>query len=64
MQEEDKQGKETVEAKGKLESYAYQLKRQVNDKDQLGKNISEEDKQTGRMELGIFTYHQIYFIIY
>lgn len=43
--EEDKQVKETVEAKGKLESYAYQLKRQVNDKDQLGKNISEEDKE-------------------
>ena len=43
--EEDKRVKETVEAKGKLESYAYQLKRQINDKDQLGKNISEEDKE-------------------
>ena len=43
--EEDKQVKETVEAKGKLESYAYQLKRQVTDKEQLGKNISDEDKE-------------------
>ena len=42
--EEDKQVKETVEAKGKLESYAYQLKLQVTDKEQLGKNISDEDK--------------------
>ena len=37
--------KETTEAKNSLESYAYSLKRQVDDKEQLGGKISDEDKE-------------------
>merc|ERR1712062_364661 len=44
--EEDKLVKETTEAKNGLESYAYTLKRQIDDKEQLGGKISDEDKGT------------------
>merc|ERR1711997_243132 len=43
--EEDKLLKEKTEAKNGLESYAYSLKRQIEDKEQLGAKISEEDKE-------------------
>jgi len=43
--DEDKLVKETTEAKNGLESYAYSLKRQVDDKEQLGGKISDEDKE-------------------
>merc|ERR1712096_269976 len=43
--EEDKLVKERTEAKNSLESYAYSLKRQIDDKEQLGGKINEEDKE-------------------
>ena len=43
--EEDKLLKERIEAKNTLESYAYSLKRQIDDKEQLGGKINEEDKE-------------------
>jgi len=43
--EEDKLVKEKTEARHGLESYAYSLKTQLNDKEQLGGKISEEDKE-------------------
>merc|ERR1711981_168440 len=45
FQEEDNLVKDKVEAKNGLESYAYSLKRQIEDKEQLGGKISEEDKE-------------------
>ena len=42
--DEDKKLKERVEAKNELESYAYSLKTQINDKEKLGGKLSEEDK--------------------
>jgi len=42
--EQDKQVKETVDAKNDLEQYSYTLKRQLEDKEQLGGKLSEEDK--------------------
>lgn len=42
--DDDKKLKERVEAKNELESYAYSLKAQVNDKDKLGAKLSEEEK--------------------
>ena len=45
FEEEDKLIKDRVEAKNQLESYAYSLKRQVEDKDQLGGKITDEDKE-------------------
>merc|ERR1719471_2309633 len=45
FEEEDNRLKETVEAKGQLEQYAYSLKQQVNDKEKLGKSIKDEDKE-------------------
>merc|ERR1719438_729912 len=42
---EDKKLKERVEARNELESYAYSLKNQVNDKDKLGAKITDEDKE-------------------
>ena len=45
FEEEDKRLKETVEAKGQLEQYAYSMKQQVNDKEKLGKSIKDEDKE-------------------
>jgi len=43
--EEDALVKKTTEAKNGLESYAYSLKRQIDDKEQLGGKISDEDKE-------------------
>ena len=43
--EEDKLLKEKIEAKNGLEQYAYTLKRQLEDKDQLGGKVSDDDKQ-------------------
>merc|ERR1711899_432454 len=45
FEEEDKLIKDRVEARNNLESYAYSLKRQIDDKEQLGGKISEEDKE-------------------
>ncbi len=44
--DEDKQVKERVEARNELESYAYSLKNQINDKEKLGAKLSDEDKET------------------
>jgi len=44
--DEDKKLKERVESRNELESYAYSLKTQINDKDKLGSKISDEDKET------------------
>ena len=43
--EEDKLLKEKVEARNELEQYAYTLKRQLDDKEQLGGKVSDDDKQ-------------------
>merc|ERR1719360_457912 len=43
--DEDKKLKERVEARNELESYAYSLKNQVNDKEKLGAKITDEDKE-------------------
>ncbi|KAG0722444.1 Endoplasmic reticulum chaperone BiP [Chionoecetes opilio] len=43
--EEDKKLKERVESRNELESYAYSLKNQVNDKEKLGAKLSDEDKE-------------------
>lgn len=43
--DEDKKLKERVESRNELESYAYSLKTQVNDKEKLGAKISDEDKE-------------------
>merc|ERR1712033_80574 len=43
--EEDKKLKERVESRNELESYAYSLKTQINDKEKLGAKISDEDKE-------------------
>jgi len=43
--DEDKKLKERVESRNELESYAYSLKTQINDKDKLGAKISDEDKE-------------------
>lgn len=43
--EEDKLLKDRIEAKNTLESYAYSLKRQIEDKEQLGGKINEDDKE-------------------
>lgn len=44
--EEDRIMKETIEARNKLEGYAYSLKSQIDDEDKLGDKISDEDKET------------------
>ncbi|KIX03950.1 chaperone DnaK [Rhinocladiella mackenziei CBS 650.93] len=44
--EEDKLIKEKIEARNKLESYAANLKNQVNDEDGLGSKIDEDEKET------------------
>merc|ERR1712179_734393 len=44
--DEDKKVKEKVDAKNEIESYAYSLKNQVNDKEKLGAKLSDEDKET------------------
>merc|ERR1711920_638805 len=43
--EEDKKLKEKVESRNELESYAYSLKNQINDKEKLGAKITDEDKE-------------------
>ena len=44
--DEDQKVKERVEAKNELESYAYSLKNQINDKEKLGAKLSDSDKET------------------
>lgn len=44
--EEDKATRERIEARNKLENYAYNLKNQVNDEEGLGGKIDDEDKET------------------
>jgi len=44
--DEDKKVKDRVDAKNELESYAYSLKTQLNDKEKLGGKLSSEDKET------------------
>merc|ERR1711931_180887 len=41
--DEDKKLKERVEARNELESYAYSLKNQINDKEKLGGKLSDEE---------------------
>merc|ERR1711863_180462 len=43
--DDDKKLKERVESRNELESSAYSLKNQVNDKEKLGAKISDEDKE-------------------
>merc|ERR1712025_1185927 len=43
--DEDAKLKTRVESRNELESYAYSLKNQINDKDKLGAKISDEDKE-------------------
>merc|ERR1712223_666409 len=42
---EDAELKLRVESRNELESYAYSLKNQINDKEKLGAKISDEDKE-------------------
>ncbi|CAF0827334.1 unnamed protein product [Rotaria sordida] len=44
--DEDKKVKERVDAKNELESYAYSLKTQLNDKEKLGGKLSDSDKKS------------------
>ncbi|EXJ92954.1 glucose-regulated protein [Capronia epimyces CBS 606.96] len=44
--EEDRQIREKIEARNKLENYAVSLKNQANDEEGLGGKIDEEDKET------------------
>lgn len=44
--EEDKKVKERVDARNSLETYVYNMKNTINDKDKLGEKIGEEDKET------------------
>jgi len=44
--DDDKKVKDKVEARNELESYAYSLKTQINDKEKLGAKLSSEDKET------------------
>jgi heat shock protein 5 len=44
--EEDKRAKERVDARNNLETYAYNMKNQVEDSDKLGGSLDESDKQT------------------
>ena len=44
--DEDEKVKSKVEAKNELESYAYNLKNQINDKEKLGAKLSESDKES------------------
>jgi heat shock protein 5 len=44
--EEDKLLKERTDAKNDLESYAYSLKRQVDDKETLGGKLSDDEKES------------------
>ena len=44
--EEDKVLKEKIDAKNDLETYAYQLKNQMNDKEKLGGKLTAKDRET------------------
>ncbi|OZC08012.1 hypothetical protein X798_05008 [Onchocerca flexuosa] len=44
--DDDKKIKEQVEARNELESYAYSLKNQINDKEKLGGKLDDSDKKT------------------
>ncbi|KAJ1372973.1 Heat shock 70 kDa protein C [Parelaphostrongylus tenuis] len=44
--EDDKKVKEQVEARNELESFAYSLKNQINDKEKLGGKLDDADKKT------------------
>lgn len=44
--DDDKKVKERVEARNELESYAYSLKNQLNDKEKLGGKLSDDEKST------------------
>jgi len=44
--DEDKKVKERVEARNELESYAYNWKSQLDDKEKLGGNLSNDEKTT------------------
>ncbi|EYC31288.1 hypothetical protein Y032_0004g2075 [Ancylostoma ceylanicum] len=44
--EDDKKVKEQVEARNELESYAYSLKNQIEDKEKLGGKLDDADKKT------------------
>lgn len=44
--EEDRKAKERVDARNNLETYAYNMKNQVEDSDKLGNKLDESDKQT------------------
>jgi heat shock protein 5 len=46
FEEQDKAMREKVEARNGLESVAYGLRNQVNDKEKLGSKLSDEDKKT------------------
>merc|ERR1712173_280249 len=43
--EHDKEQKEKIDARNELEQYSYTLKRQLEDKEQLGGKMSQEDKE-------------------
>merc|ERR1712027_78078 len=43
--DEDAKLKSRVESRNELESYAYSLKNQINDKEKLGAKITDEDKE-------------------
>ncbi|KAF2279097.1 78 kDa glucose-regulated protein-like protein [Westerdykella ornata] len=44
--EEDKANRERIEARNKLENYAYSLKNQLNDDEGLGGKVEDDDKET------------------
>jgi len=44
--EEDKLMRQTIEARNKLEGYAFNMRNQIDDEDGLGGQISDEDKET------------------
>merc|ERR1719233_2879409 len=43
--DEDAKLKERVESRNELESYAYSLKNQINDKEKMGAKISDDEKE-------------------
>ncbi|KAF6143251.1 hypothetical protein GIB67_039034 [Kingdonia uniflora] len=43
--EEDKKIKEKIDARNSLETYVYNMKNQINDKDKLADKIESEDKK-------------------
>ncbi len=44
--EKDKRARETIEARNKLETYAYSLKTQIEDSEKLADKVSAEEKET------------------